>query len=468
MAGESGVSSAVVKYAARGVDAVVSANQRVRKSASKTGDVMETLGQDTSDAMRNMSGSILTAWSYVIAETPALREQMARIEQSGSKVAKSLGTSLVPAVRGLATVVQTAAAKFRALPGPVRSFIAMSLALGSALVVLTTAAVTLSAALLGVSTVLGVSLSTIGMVVAAVALLYVAWKNNFLGIQTVTASVIQWLREKVTAFVAFVRPLWERFAAGLRELWSVHGTALRTEFGATLTSLWQKISWFVQATKPIWKTGLRVLSAVTKATFAVVKTRILTVMDAIVTAVRVGLAVLRGDWKKAGELILGFVDRTTERVRGLVDRLGSIFGDLAASAKRWGKDLISEFISGINAKIARFQRKINDLKSTVQRAISFDRVENDRMAQRWGSDLVDHFAKGMSRKSGHLRSALPSQHPGSFGLQPAGGSGTRTNVNVTVEAGAIQMRGGPTARTNAEKTAENVAHAFEQRFGRRS
>jgi uncharacterized phage infection (PIP) family protein YhgE len=257
---------------------------------------------------------------------------------------------------------------------------------------------------------------------------------------------------------------------------------------------------------------MRILKAVTKVAFAYIKTYVLTVIDALVTGVRAGLALLRGDWKKAGKIILGFVKRAGKRIKKFANRVGEILGGLAESAldwakdlvkkfvaglsakkkafteklgklkqkvtdkigglakaaKRWGKDLIAEFVAGINSKIAQFKQKVNELEDAVKKALSFDRVKNDRMAQRWGADLVDHFSRGMARKSGQLQSALPSQQPGSFGLQAASGTGSGTTVNVTVEAGAVQMRGGSTARVNAQKTAEGVADEFAQRFGRRS
>lgn len=468
MSDDESVNSVVVKYATKGVNKVTSASQQVRDSVRKTAEATNTASQTQKDAMFRVMGSLTTVWGYIISKTPALKAQMKSIGKSSAMLAKSLGKTLVPAFQGLSRFLRFVATTFRSLPGPMKSFIAMSFALTSGLLVLTTAATSTATALGGMAAVLGVSLTTIGLVVAAVALLYVAWKNNFLGIQQITKQVVAWLRKQVTKFVAFVRPLWRRFVVGLRKLWGVHGGALKKELGATMTFLGNVISGFISGTKPIWKTGLRIMAAVTKASFAIIKTRILTVMDAIVTAIRVGLALLRGDWKKAGNLVLGFVKRTASRIEGLADRLVNIFDGLAASAYRWGKDLIGEFISGINSKIAHFQQKVDELKNTVEKSMSFDRVKNDRMAQRWGADLVDHFSRGMARKSGQLQGALPSRQSDSFGLHPAGGGGNRTTVNVTVEAGAVQMRGGSTARVNAEKTAEGVAEEFAQRMGRRS
>lgn len=458
------------------------------------------------------STALIGVWAKILSKSEALQGKSKKLGKTLSKTATIIAKAVAPALLAGADALIMLFEGFNNLSGPVQTFISVAFGVVSALTILGTAAMAAQAAIGTLSMSMLPVIGGAALLVAAVAGLYVAWQNNLFGIQTIAAQVFKWLKQQVAKFVSFVKPLWKSLVAGLRKLWKVHGKALVKEFTATMNSLYRTISWVIAVTKPIWKTGLKILAAVTKMVFSIIKTRVLTALDAIVTAVRVGLALLRGDWKKAGKIVLKFINRTVERIKGLVGRLGEIFGGLAESAvtwakdlvkkfvagldekkkalvqkanqfkqkvidtiggladsaAQWGKDLVSEFISGIDDKIARFKSKINDIKNTVQEAISFDRVENDRMAQRWGSDLVEHFSRGMTKKSMHLQSALPSQKPGSFGLQPAGAGGGGSSVNVTVEAGAIQMRGGSTARVNAEKTADGVAEAFEQRLGRRS
>jgi hypothetical protein len=112
---------------------------------------------------------------------------------------------------------------------------------------------------------------------------------------------------------------------------------------------------------------------------------------------------------------------------------------------------------------------VDSVMSAASDVISFDVEANDRMARRWGSDLISEFSRGMNSQLGTLQRMGPGRDPASFGLpkaSPTGGS--PTTVNVTVEAGAVQLRGGDTARINADKTAEGVANEFERKFGRRS
>lgn len=511
--------SVVVKYATKGAKQVRKANEsiassieNVRNKQKNTASEMANDYAEQRAALQSLGSTMRSVWGYVIGSTPGLQKQMGRLSKATKKIAESLGKSVVPAFRAVADLALVAAEKFAALPGPIRGLIGVAFGLLTALVTLGSVMMTVQFAAYGLGTAFGTMLSPILAVMAAVAVLYAVWQANLFGIQGIAKQVFAWLRSQLTAFVGFVRPLWQQFVAGLRKLWQVHGKALMKSFKKIFAQLRAGIVAFVSVTKPIWQTAMRVMAVAVKVYWNLIKTYVLTALDFVLTAVRAGLALLQGDWKKAGKIVANFVKRTAQRVKKLANKVTKLLGglaksavewaknmltkfiagieakvkaftekvnelkqkvtdklgSLAQSAKRWGKDLIGEFISGINSKIAHFQQKIDELKSTVQDAISFDRVENDRMAQRWGSDLVDHFARGMSRKSGQLQSALPSQQPGSFGLQPTSGGGARTNVNVTIEAGAIQMRGGPTARTNAEKTAENVAQAFQQRFGRRS
>lgn len=509
----------VVKYATKGAQKVRKANESIASSIesvrSEQEETASTMADDYAEqraALQSLGSTMRSVWGYVIDITPGLQQQMGRLSKATKRVAQSLGKSVVPAFRAVADLALVAAEKFAALPGPIRGLVGVAFGLLTALVTLGSVMMTVQFAAYGLGTAFGSLLSPILAVIAAVAVLYAVWQANLFGIQGIAKRVFAWLRTQLTAFVGFVRPLWQQFVAGLRKLWQVHGKALMKSFEKVFAQLRAGIVAFVSVTKPVWKTAMRVMAVAVKVYWNLIKTYVLTALDFVLTAVRAGLALLRGDWKKAGKIVANFVKRTAQRVKKLANEVTKLLGGLAASAvewaknmltkfiagieakvtaftetvnelkrkvtngmdglvqsaKRWGKDLIGEFVSGINSKIAHFQRKIDELKSTVQDAISFDRVENDRMARRWGSDLVDHFARGMSRKSGRLRSALPSQQPGSFGLQPTGSAGGRTTVNVTVEAGAVQMRGGSTARVNAEKTAESVANEFAQRFGRRS
>lgn len=96
------------------------------------------------------------------------------------------------------------------------------------------------------------------------------------------------------------------------------------------------------------------------------------------------------------------VDKLAE---GIKDAMGAI-EDWIGDAKQWGKDIIKKFVEGIKSKIGDVKDAAGDVKGAIEDKISFDQLENDRMAQRWGQDLMQEFSAGVDRGQGVLEGAL--------------------------------------------------------------
>ncbi|MFC7140920.1 hypothetical protein ACFQMA_13935 [Halosimplex aquaticum] len=157
-----------------------------------------------------------------------------------------------------------------------------------------------------------------------------------------------------------------------------------------------------------------------------------------------------------------------ERAQAVADDVTSPLSSLSKQAAGWGRDVIGEFVSGIKDKISAVRSAISDVKSEVTSRISFDIPSNDRMARRWGADLITHFSRGVQANAGLLHRSLPGTGPRAMGLpQPQPTAANTTAVDVTVEAGAVQLNGRGTDRLNAERTAEGIGEEMANQFGRR-
>jgi len=154
------------------------------------------------------------------------------------------------------------------------------------------------------------------------------------------------------------------------------------------------------------------------------------------------------DWGM--NLIAGIVGGVREKeenlytnVTGVQTKVTRQFLDWIPNARKWGSDLMSNFIGGISSMFGALSSTLNAARRMVESALSFDIAANDRMAYRWGTDLVRHFEAGM--RSAQFAVPTPVMAPVSPVGVGGGGGGTTgsrgDNVYITIEAGAVQVRG---------------------------
>lgn len=87
------------------------------------------------------------------------------------------------------------------------------------------------------------------------------------------------------------------------------------------------------------------------------------------------------------------VSTTTESAAGDV---ATTFDTLVSRSPKWGSDLMSHFVAGVNMQFPALLSTLSRIRSAIENALSFDIVANDRMAARWGSDFVEHFNAGLA------------------------------------------------------------------------
>jgi hypothetical protein len=147
------------------------------------------------------------------------------------------------------------------------------------------------------------------------------------------------------------------------------------------------------------------------------------------------------------------------------DRLASLPSD----ARQWGQDIIGNLIQGIQDRIPDLNSTLSNVRGNIEEHISFDRIANDRMARRWGEDLVSEFSAGVERGQSTTEIITPNGGgaaglAGSMRAGLGGGGGGGTTINVTIERGAIQIRGDRTdGQTSERRVADEVGREFDER-----
>ena len=196
------------------------------------------------------------------------------------------------------------------------------------------AAASAVSALGGMSAILGavggaltVLTGPVGIAIAAIALLAGAWKVNLFGIRDITDDVL----------------------GEVQEFWDAHGDSIVSEVKRTFDAILGYVETVVNflwknVTRPVlskiqalWDNWGDEIMTIVDAMVGFVEMAVTNLMDGLLTVIRVGMALIRGDWEKAWNLIAGYLKRTWNRVTSFLK------GDALAGIKA----AISIIIAGI-------------------------------------------------------------------------------------------------------------------------
>lgn len=161
--------------------------------------------------------------------------------------------------------------------------------------------------------------SPIGLVVAAVVALGVAWATNFGGIRDKTAEVWTAVQGYIQSAIDFIKPYvedmistvtgwfkenWPRIQAIVEEVWSVIQTVTETVTSA--------VSSFIQE-------EFGVVVAWVEENWPLIKDTVTTVLDAILSAVETVLGKIRAFWETHGETIMTVVTNAWNAIKLIID-----------------------------------------------------------------------------------------------------------------------------------------------------
>ena len=250
----------------------------------------------------------------------------------------------------------------------------------------------------------------VGLAVAALGALGAAFATNFLGIRDVATESLAVVREQFETVLGAVRPRVEAILGDIRAAWDAHGGEVISGVTEYLTSVRQAIETaldlvvnaivlpVLDSLLTVYETHMAALAdetlrtldavlgyyntaaaligdlwaewgdeitAVTEFVGQYLGATLGNSLDAIISLIRVGLAVIRGDWSGAWEVIAGFTERYANRVRSILEQVPMFSGLVRGT--RTAENATRRF-AGV------FRRNVRMVAQAARRA--FTRVRN--------------------------------------------------------------------------------------------
>ena len=131
------------------------------------------------------------------------------------------------------------------------------------------------------------------------------------------------------------------------------------------------------------------------------------------TIIELAPKLLTAAWELIKVLAKGVVDGWESikvAVADLWNRLKNLWSEKIGDVKKWGRDLIDNFIGGIKEKWESFKQTLSDLATTVKDFLGFSVPEKGPLHE-WafnnpGYDMVELFTEGMQNAQPNLEAAL--------------------------------------------------------------
>jgi len=255
-------------------------------------------------------------------------------------IAIETGENLLPAISTLLEYASAAVERFREWNNRSDGLAATAVLLGGlttglimvigALASLAPVAGAAAGAVGALGTAVGILLGPVGLIIAAVAALGVAWQRNLFGIQDKTGQAVSGIRSIFNDFLAWFGPLWDEHfsetAAQVRQTAAAWQSAISgfVEWATPFLEAWFAL---LQAT---WELFGDDVIAVATYLFDALRGIVEFGLDAIATQIQIVLALLRGDWEEAWTLLAEFSKDTLD---GLINFVG-----------KWGGRLVTRIV----------------------------------------------------------------------------------------------------------------------------
>jgi len=378
-----------------------------------------------------ITGMSLVAMHAMIKASPTLSVSMYEMSYQFERVAYILGEQLGPAFEVLANIIGKAVDWFESLPAPVQQFIAAAITLTAVIGTVVSIGMTLGPILsmIGVTgvaasggiTVLGMSMTTlipiIGLVIAAGALLYVAWTNNWFGIRDKTKAAISWLSTNIPKFIENVKAAWSKGVTLMKAIWTGD-----------------------------WKTIEKITSKITSRLPGPIGDALKLQLRLVKDGLGMIKAIFRGDWKAAAEYakdalkgVLSFLTGLKDWMMKAGENLIKWFVSGFEKAKDWASEQVKSFTEWLASFFGGSLPERGALKNIVNYGIHLIEyyIFGLKKAKTLVEDQVKSFAEWLS---GFFGGSLPERGPLKYIVRMGEELATAFTTGITAGMGKISPK----------------------------
>lgn len=236
------------------------------KSLVASGDVMGAQKIILAELQKEFGGSAVAAGETMAGQLAILNTEFGNLKEEAGGAVLPVMKDLVGIAKEFIPYLRQAIQWFSSLPTPVKTGVVAFLGLIAVLAPL----IGIIASIVSVVTALGPVLAAVGAalagpigiilaIVAALALLYFAWKNNWGGIRDYGTQIWEGIKAEFQVFTNFLKSLWEKDFGGIRSyfetvwkvitsIWKAVSAAFRgdwTAFGQYLRQAWDAVWNFI-------------------------------------------------------------------------------------------------------------------------------------------------------------------------------------------------------------------------------
>lgn len=438
-------SEVAVRYSARGAKTVQRADRKVRESIQTTADTAREESGTISRWMQRHKSALLAigatttaVMAGIIRSSPALSAVLSEVRLGFSLLAQEIGQDVAPTMRGLGDLAIQAADAYGDLPDPVRNATSHLIVFGGAGVIAATALGGITQLLTGQALIPALqslatwlSAGSVGAVALAAAVglligLTITWGLEMLGVLDAVQDLGNWVGNRLP----------DRARDGVMTIIGL------------FTGPWAVIGAFIVGTiEGGFQQGFARAEQVMRS-FVGAADRFLGPIDDTVIDITRGLRNLgEGGWNIA----IKFVDDplgTTEDILGSLRNIAE---------NRWNTvlEITQQLVpGGIQSAVGDARNFADPTRGWKFTGFQSGGIVTERTAAIIGEAGEDEAVAPLSDLSSMIRSAVRAE----------GGGGDTKIINVTLERGAVQLRGTPAGgEVDESEMAEEIGQVFDER-----
>jgi tape measure domain-containing protein len=192
-------------------------------------------------------------------------------------------------------------------------------------------------------------INPVTLIIAGITLLYMAWSNNWLGIQTITQSVI-------TAITGF---------------YLKH----KADFEYIFNGIMQFINWFITTVKTWWNEYGGYIVTTIKAYWELAKTVFSNYLDMIIAVVKFFVALFKGDWQGVWDAVVAITTAQWNIIKAIFDTFKTVAGVAL-------KALYDTFVDWFNRIWDKAKKIAEDIREAISNAFNADKRNSPSIRDR--------------------------------------------------------------------------------------